>query len=530
MLNSYRRLVSQISAGNGRAMLLYGAIHGLAVALGQVIAEPRGSYSGVWPGLGVLAAFLIITPTSRWIAMVMAAVLVEGAMTIAHFRSEYATAQEALLEFPYAAIGATAAILVAFAWRRLVGNVPPNTRTAMLMLASILGIVLLDAAVGTAWLRMASDTPWLSTMWNRYITDLLGILVVGAPVLIWWIRVEAPAAESPGSSLELAALTLVALAVTELAFAGKTFAPDFHLPYLLFPITLWVATRYHPSAVVTLTGSLTLYMTFLANHTRPSLSAPGALVYPEAILPLQLFLVMLLVTTMMLSIALNERRALNRRLLEVSRQVAAKQLSARQRFAVELRIGVDSALARMEDLLSEAPAMTIDASVAESLRECSQLVVHMRQSVRSVADDLTLESLGTQGLRTALQHTIDRMRARHGLNVSFDAQNLTQAAAPARAAIVTRVVHELLLNVAKHSGANSAMVTVRERNGNVEVEVRDAGQGFDPRLLEQADARGFGLASIQDQVEFEGGSCEIDSAPGAGCRVRVAFALDDDGS
>ncbi len=527
MLGAYRRLVETISAGNGRALMIYGGIHGLAVTLGYVISEPRGEYSGVWPPVGMLAAFLVITPTRRWIAMLTAAVLVEGLISIAYFWPAYANVQEVLLEFSYALIVTMTALLLALAYRRVAGNVAPATRTSMFLLASILGTLLLGAILGATWLREVSDLPFRESVWNWYITDLLGVLATGAPVLIWWIRAEIPPVESPGSSLELAALALVAVALIELAFAGERLAPDLHLPYLLFPITLWVATRYHPSTVVTLTGSLTLYVTFLANHIRPSALVPGAQVYPEAILPLQLFLVMLLVTTMMLSIALNEWRSLNRRLLEVSRQVAAKQLSARQRFAAELRMGVDKALARIEDILRDSPATATDASVAESLRECSQLVVDMRQSVRSVADDLTLESLGTQDLRAALEHTIERMRARHGLSISFDAQELLQSVAPARAAIVTRVVHELLLNVAKHSGARSATVTVREHSGNVEIEVRDAGQGFDPRLLGQPDARGFGLASIQDQVEFEGGSCEIDSAPGAGCRVRARFPLAD---
>ena len=507
-------------------MLLYGFIHGLAVLLGQSIADPTHNFAGVWPAVGVLAAFLIIVPTSRWAAMLTAAVLVEGLLGIVRFGSTYETIVEILGEFPYACIGAMTGTLIAVLYRRLCGQVPPDLRAAFLALAGILGVLALDAIVGTAWLRLAVDLPWLPTMWNWYVTDLLGVLAAGAPVLIWWIRIQAPAAESLGSGLELAALTLLALAVTELAFAVDTFASDFHLPYLLFPITLWAATRFHPSTVVTLTGSLTTYVTFLANNKRPPPIAPDA-AYPESMLPLQLFLAMLLVTTMMLSIALNERRALNRRLLELSRQVAAKHLAARQRFAAELQNGVDSALAHIEGILRDSPGSTTNVSVAESLSECSQLVADMRRSVRSVADDLTLESLGTQGLRAALEQTIDRMRLSRGLNVSFDAQTLPRSVAPARAAIVTRVVHELLLNVAKHSGANSATVTVREHSGDVEVEVRDAGQGFDPRMLEQADARGFGLASIQDQVEFEGGSFEIDSAPGAGCRVRARFALAD---
>jgi signal transduction histidine kinase len=181
-------------------------------------------------------------------------------------------------------------------------------------------------------------------------------------------------------------------------------------------------------------------------------------------------------------------------------------------------------------MLRDAPATTTDTLVAESLSECSQLVVHMRQSVRGVADDLTLESLGTQGLCAALEQTIDRMRARHGLAVSLDAHSLPRSVTAPRTAIVTRVVHELLLNVAKHSGASSATVAVRERSGNIEVEVRDAGQGFDPQTLEQPDTKSFGLASIQDQVEFEGGSFEIESAPGAGCRVCLWFPLADAGS
>jgi signal transduction histidine kinase len=530
MLGAYRRLVETISAGNGRALLIYGGIHGLAATLGYVISEPRGEYSGLWPPVGALAAFLIIVPTSRWIAMLTGAVLIEGLVSIAYFWPEYASSREALLEFPYASIGTITALLIAVAYRRVAGKVPPASRTSVLLLASILGILLLGAILGATWLRQVADLPWLPSVWNWYITDLLGVLAAGAPVLIWWIRVEVPAAESPGSSLELAALTVVALVITELAFAGERFAPDFHLPYLLFPITLWVATRYHPSVVTTLAGVISMYLTFLANHVNPSQMLQGAQALPEALLPLQLFLVMLLVTAVLLSVALNERRALNRRLREVSRQVAAKQLQARQRFAAELRNGVDHSLATIEDTLREVRTATIDAPTAESLRECSQLVVDMRDSVRAVAADLTLESLCAQGLRAALQQTIDHMRTSRGLDVSFDAQSLPRSVAPARAAILTRVVHELLLNVAKHSGARSATVTVREHSGDAEIEVRDAGQGFDPRLLGQPNARGFGLASIQDQVEFEGGSCEIDSSPGAGCRVRVRFALDDAGS
>ena len=158
----YRRLVDQISSGNGWAMLLYGLIHGLAVLLGQIIAEPT---SGVWPAVGVQAAFLIVAPTSRWVAMLTSAVLIEDLLSVARY-SPYTTGMEMLREFPYAAIDAITATLIAVIYRRLCGQVPPNLRTAFLALTGILGVLVVDSVMGTAWLNLAAYEPWWATMWN----------------------------------------------------------------------------------------------------------------------------------------------------------------------------------------------------------------------------------------------------------------------------------------------------------------------------------------------------------------------------
>ena len=537
MLGAYRRLIDCISAGNGRAMLCYGIVHALAVALGTLISDPGGTYSGLWPAVGVQAAFLVIAPTSRWIAMLAAAVLVEGLLSNARFWSTYATATEMLLEFPYAAINAMTATLLATAYRRVCGSPLPDARVSMLMLLAILGVLLLGAIIGSAWLRWTDGTAFLPGIWNWYITDLLGVFAAGVPLLIWWFRARGNRGESPGSGLELAASSVVAIFVSELMFTSDRFAPDFHLPYLLFPIMLWVAARFHPRVVATLAGVLTMYITFLANHVsnagttahRIALEAVvgGTTMSPDALLPLQLFLGMLMITSLMLSIALNERRALNRRLREVSRLVAAEQQRARQRFAIDLRNGIDGALSTIEETLQDSCNLPADRQTSEVLLECRQLVGDMRHSVRSLADDLTPESIGMHGLVPALDRLLDRMRSGHAIDVSRDLHGALDAVTPARAAMLLRVVQELLLNVAKHAGVKSASVAVRERRLDYEIEVRDSGRGFDPQRIEQPDAGGFGLSSIRDQVEDEGGSFDISSTPGEGCIARVRLPKDD---
>jgi signal transduction histidine kinase len=64
-------------------------------------------------------------------------------------------------------------------------------------------------------------------------------------------------------------------------------------------------------------------------------------------------------------------------------------------------------------------------------------------------------------------------------------------------------------------------VSIVQRNGSVDVRVRDDGEGFEP----DQPASGFGLAGMRERVALAGGDLEIDSAPGRGTAVRARFPL-----
>jgi signal transduction histidine kinase len=86
---------------------------------------------------------------------------------------------------------------------------------------------------------------------------------------------------------------------------------------------------------------------------------------------------------------------------------------------------------------------------------------------------------------------------------------------------VVGVTQEALNNVAKYAQVDEALVTgYGDGQGGVILKVADEGVGFDP----DAENTGWGLPwSMRDRIKQIGGTIEIDSAPGEGTSVKVAW-------
>jgi signal transduction histidine kinase len=85
---------------------------------------------------------------------------------------------------------------------------------------------------------------------------------------------------------------------------------------------------------------------------------------------------------------------------------------------------------------------------------------------------------------------------------------------------IFRVAQEALANVARHSGATSAALSLRAQASELVLRVSDNGCGFDA-----GSARaGMGLRSMRERAEAIGARLEI--ASGAqGTELRLALAL-----
>jgi signal transduction histidine kinase len=83
-------------------------------------------------------------------------------------------------------------------------------------------------------------------------------------------------------------------------------------------------------------------------------------------------------------------------------------------------------------------------------------------------------------------------------------------------------VKEALNNAAKHSEANEILLHISKEGEHVIVVVADQGKGFDPELL---SGERNGLQNMMQRLADLGGTCNITSAAGAGCRVEFRMPL-----
>jgi signal transduction histidine kinase len=77
------------------------------------------------------------------------------------------------------------------------------------------------------------------------------------------------------------------------------------------------------------------------------------------------------------------------------------------------------------------------------------------------------------------------------------------------------------------SKAETIRVNIRRIDNSIEVVVEDTGVGFDPvqvRATALKKAK-FGLFSVRESLENIGGSFEIQSKPGAGCKAKMIVPM-----
>jgi signal transduction histidine kinase len=83
---------------------------------------------------------------------------------------------------------------------------------------------------------------------------------------------------------------------------------------------------------------------------------------------------------------------------------------------------------------------------------------------------------------------------------------------------IYRLIQEALTNVAKHSAAERADISVELTDSRITVRVADNGRGFDTTKV----SGGFGLTGMRERIVLAGGQLEISSAP-AGTTVDAVL-------
>lgn len=148
--------------------------------------------------------------------------------------------------------------------------------------------------------------------------------------------------------------------------------------------------------------------------------------------------------------------------------------------------------------------------------------------VRRVVRDLAPAELAGRHSADALPAALERIAGESGEGVTVRVRvHGTPVALPAElASAIVRSARGALANVVEHSAARHGVVTLTFDTDQVRLDVRDDGRGFDPLRTRSAGVRGHGLDGLVGRAASLGGRAVIESAPGEGTTVSVAFPLE----
>lgn len=211
------------------------------------------------------------------------------------------------------------------------------------------------------------------------------------------------------------------------------------------------------------------------------------------------------------------------RLQHLSRQILQAQEEERRRLARELHDEAAQALTSLLVHLRLLERAHTPEEAQQRVQELRQLTAQALDEVRRVALDLRPTILDDLGLGPALAWRVDECNKLAGMHATITISGLEQRLPREVELVFYRVGQEALSNVVRHAHAQEVAVRLQQVNGQVTLEIRDDGQGFDPAAVHGDNGQGFGLMGMAERLAMIDGHLRIQSAPGRGtCVVAQA--------
>jgi signal transduction histidine kinase len=153
---------------------------------------------------------------------------------------------------------------------------------------------------------------------------------------------------------------------------------------------------------------------------------------------------------------------------------------------------------------------------AEVLADIETQAGEAIKAVRDFAAGIYPPLLGAEGLAVALGQETRKA----ALPVDLEAHDIGRYPRDVEAAVYFSIL-EALQNTAKYAEASRAVVHLRDVDGELQFEVSDNGNGFDPATVR----RGAGLDGIGDRIDTIGGTWDIASSPSYGTVVSGSIPV-----
>jgi signal transduction histidine kinase len=165
-----------------------------------------------------------------------------------------------------------------------------------------------------------------------------------------------------------------------------------------------------------------------------------------------------------------------------------------------------------------------DCQLSTELQRVQDLLRQEVLNLRELMQTMRPADIGPHQFLDFIAQLVERFSRDTGVAARFvsELQDVTLPAGTCRE--LARVVQEGLVNIRKHSGAQSAVVRFGAQNGSWKLVIDDDGKGFPFAgcfTLTELDDFRTGPAVIKERVRAVGGDMVIESNPGHGSKLEI---------
>ncbi len=213
---------------------------------------------------------------------------------------------------------------------------------------------------------------------------------------------------------------------------------------------------------------------------------------------------------------------------ELLQKLITAQEEERKRIARELHDDTSQTLVALAMALDTAAAtLGNNSNTKAKLASMRSLAVNDLDGIRDMILGLRPSLLDDLGLVAALRWYAESRLDTIGIQVDFVIEGKERRLPSQVETALFRVAQEAMANIAKHSEAENASISLQFNDDTISMRIADDGKGFDVTGVMGADQRenGFGLLGMQERVALLGGSISIKSSPGHGTVISIGMPV-----
>jgi PAS domain S-box-containing protein len=218
-----------------------------------------------------------------------------------------------------------------------------------------------------------------------------------------------------------------------------------------------------------------------------------------------------------------------RKLRTLSSHLLDAQEKQRRRIALELHdeLGQNLTVLKLQLRSIQKRLPTTLSQLQTKCENTNRYVDQIIENVRRISHELCPSCIEDLGLDESIGMLAEDFANHSKLLVSIETQKIDSLFTLQQRTTIYRILQEALNNIQKHARAHKVLIKIERKKNVVDIQIADDGKGFiiERNAEETVGKAGLGLTAMEERARMLGGTLEVTSIIGIGCRLVFSIPI-----